>query len=78
MFVYKYKPIQHFISAASDSSVNTPKRFMNNVPEQSVYEQGQTPNMLGEAYRPIGKTDFEFKDFLNDSNKVEEVKCFNM
>lgn len=48
---------------------------MNNVSQRSVYQQGQTPNMLGEAYRPIGgKTDFQFKDFLNDDNKVEEVK----
>lgn len=47
---------------------------MNNAPPKSVYQQGQTPNMLGEAYRPIGKTNFQFKDFLNDENKVEEVK----
>lgn len=46
------------------------------MPPKSVYQQGQTPNMLGEAYRPIGKTDFKFKDFLNDENKVEEVKSF--
>lgn len=46
---------------------------MNNA-QKSVYQQGQTPNMLGEAYRPIGKTDFQFKDFLNDESKVEEVK----
>lgn len=47
---------------------------MNNVPQKSVYQQGQTPNMMGEAYQPIGKTDFQFKDFLNDEkNKVEEV-----
>lgn len=49
---------------------------MNNVPQKSVYQQGQTPNMLGEAYRPIGKTDFQFKDFLNDKIIVEEVKSF--
>lgn len=47
---------------------------MNNAPVKSVYQQGQTPNTLGEAYRPIGKTDFQFKDFLNDESKVEEVK----
>lgn len=46
---------------------------MNNA-QKSVYQQGQTPSMLGEAYRPIGKTDFQFKDFLNDESKVEEVK----
>jgi len=49
---------------------------MSNVPPKSVYQQGQTPNMLGEAYRPIGKANFQFKDFLNDQNKVEEVKSF--
>lgn len=48
---------------------------MNNAPQKSVYQQGQTPNMLGEAYQPIGKTDFQFKDFLDDKNKVEEVLC---
>jgi len=47
---------------------------MNNEPQTSVYQKGQTPNMLGEAYRPIGKTNFQFQDFLNDEkNKVEEV-----
>lgn len=50
---------------------------MSNVPHKSVYQQGQTPNMLGEAYLPIGKTDFQFKDFLNDHSKVEEVKYLN-
>jgi len=54
--------------------VDESQRLMNNVPPKSVYQQGQTPNTLGEAYRPIGKTDFQFKDFLNDENKVEEVK----
>jgi len=49
---------------------------MNNMPPKSVYQQGQNPNMLGEAYRPMGKTDFQFKDFLNDESKVEEVKSF--
>lgn len=49
---------------------------MNNVPQKSVYEQGVTPNTLGEAYRPIGKVDFQFKDFLNDESKVEEVNSF--
>lgn len=60
-------------SAASDISVKIPQRLMNNVPQKSVYQQGQTPNTLGEAYRPIGKTDFQFKNFLNDESKVEEV-----
>lgn len=56
--------------------VNASQRLMNNVPSKSVYQQGQTPNMLGEAYRPIGKTNFQFKDFLNEESKVEEVKSF--
>jgi len=60
--------------ASNDSMVNSSQRFMNNIPPKSVYQQGQTPNMLGEAYRPIGKTDFQFKDFLNDENKVEEAE----
>lgn len=51
---------------------------MNNEAPKSVYEQGQTPNMLGEAYRPIGKTNFQFKDFLNDESKVEEVKSLEL
>lgn len=59
--------------AVSDSSGITSQRLMNNVPEKSVYQQGQTPSTLGEAYRPMGKTDFQFKDFLNEG-KVEEVK----
>jgi len=46
---------------------------MNNVSPKSVYQQDQTPNMLGEAYRPIGTTNFQFKDFLNEESKVEEV-----
>jgi len=47
---------------------------MNNESQTSVYQKGQTPNMLGEAYRPIGKADFQFKDFLNDEKaNVEEV-----
>jgi len=54
--------------------INASQKLMNNVPSKSVYQQGETPNMLGEAYRPIGKTNFQFKDFLNDENKVEEVK----
>jgi len=56
--------------------VKVSQRLINNVPLKSVYQQGQTPNMLGEAYRPIGKTNFQFKDFLNDESKVEEVKSF--
>lgn len=51
----------------------TPQRIMGNFSQTSVYQQGKTPNMLGEAYRPIGKKEFEFKEFLNE-NKVEEVK----
>lgn len=57
----------------NDISSKAPQRFMNNEPQKSVYQQGHTPNTLGEAYRPIGKTDFQFKDFLNDESKVEEV-----
>lgn len=57
-----------------DAPDNGSQRLMNNVPQKSVYQQGQTPNTLGEAYRPIGKTGFQFKDFLNDESKVEEVK----
>lgn len=73
---------QSFISTAtttSDSSeVKPPQRLMNNVSQRSVYQPGQTPNMMGEAYRPIGKTDFQFKDFLNEGNKVEEVYWFKI
>jgi len=58
--------------------VKAPQRLMNNEAPKSVYEQGQTPNMLGEAYRPIGKTNFQFKDFLNDESKVEEVKSLEL
>ncbi|XP_022167135.1 dosage compensation regulator [Myzus persicae] len=66
----------NFISgpASNDSMVKAPGRLMNNEPPKSVYQQGQTPNMLGEAYRPIGKTDFQFKDFLNEESKVEEAE----
>jgi len=31
-------------------------------------------NMLGEAYQPVGKANFQFNDFLNDVSNVEEVK----
>lgn len=65
-------------AAANYISVKTPQRLMNNVPQKSVYQQGQTPNTLGEAYRPIGKTDFQFKDFLNDESKIEEVYKFKI
>lgn len=58
----------------NSSLIKPPGRLMNNIPQKSVYQQGQTPNMLGQAYQPIGKTDFQFKDFLNDQSKVEEVK----
>jgi len=64
--------------ASNDIIGNAPQRLMNNEPQKSVYQQGQTPNMLGEAYRPIGKTNFQFKDFLNDESKVEEVKSFKL
>ncbi|XP_060872355.1 dosage compensation regulator [Metopolophium dirhodum] len=64
--------------ASNDSMVNASQRLMNNVPPKSVYQQGQTPNMLGEAYRPIGKTNFQFKDFLNDENKVEEAESLDV
>lgn len=57
--------------------IQTPQRIVNNFPQKSVYQLGETPNMLGEAYRPIGKQEFEFKEFLND-NKVEEVKYFKL
>lgn len=51
---------------------------MNNESQTSVYQKGQTPNMLGEAYRPIGKADFQFKDFLNDEKaNVEEVDALS-
>ncbi|CAI6362148.1 unnamed protein product [Macrosiphum euphorbiae] len=70
----------NFISgpASNDSMVNASQRLMNNVPPKSVYQQGQTPNMLGEAYRPIGKANFQFKDFLNDQNKVEEAESLDV
>lgn len=55
--------------------IQTPQKVVKNCPQKSVYQQGETPNMLGEAYRPIGKQEFEFKEFLNE-NKVEEVKYF--
>ncbi|XP_029345786.1 dosage compensation regulator [Acyrthosiphon pisum] len=64
--------------ASNDSMVNASQRLMDNVPPKSVYQQGQTPNMLGEAYRPIGKTNFQFKDFLNDENKVEEAESLDV
>lgn len=32
--------------------------------------------MLDAAHRPIGKTNFQLKDFLIDKSKVEEVKSF--
>lgn len=60
--------------ASNDSTVNSSPRLMNNMPPKSVYQQGQNPNMLGEAYQPMGKTDFQFKDFLNDESKVEEAE----
>ncbi|XP_027854548.2 dosage compensation regulator isoform X1 [Aphis gossypii] len=59
---------------SNDSTVNSSPRLMNNMPPKSVYQQGQNPNMLGEAYLPMGKTDFQFKDFLNDESKVEEAE----
>jgi len=50
---------------------------MNNImPPKSVYQESQTPDMLGEAYRPMGKTDFQFKEFSNDESKVEDIKSF--
>ncbi|KAF0752625.1 dosage compensation regulator isoform X2 [Aphis craccivora] len=60
--------------ASNDSTVNSSPRLMNNMPPKSVYQQGQNPNILGEAYQPMGKTDFQFKDFLNDESKVEEAE----
>jgi len=47
---------------------------MNNLPPKSVYQEDETPNMLGEAYRPVGKAHFQSNDFLNDESNVEEVK----
>lgn len=48
---------------------------MSNESQTSVYQKGQTPSTLGEAYRPFGRTDFQFQDFLlnQEKSKVEEV-----
>ncbi|XP_050427766.1 dosage compensation regulator [Adelges cooleyi] len=62
-----------------NTSATFTSRLMSNIPERSVYQQGQTPNMLGEAYRPIGREDFQFKDFLlNQGQKVEEAESLDV
>ncbi|XP_050532289.1 ATP-dependent RNA helicase A protein [Daktulosphaira vitifoliae] len=61
--------------SSGNNVMNSSQQLLTNPPERSVYQYGQTPNTLGEAYRPIGKEDFQFKDFLaNQGQKVEEAE----
>eukprot|EP00102_Acyrthosiphon_pisum_P022829 XP_016660039.1 PREDICTED: dosage compensation regulator-like isoform X3 [Acyrthosiphon pisum] len=59
--------------ASNDLMVNASQKLMN-VPPKSVYQDHETPKMLGESYRPVGKANFQFNDFLNDENNVEEAE----
>jgi len=54
--------------------VDASQRLMNNVLLKSAYQENETPNMLGDAYRPNGNV--QFKNCLNDNSLVKKVKSF--
>ncbi|CAI6371263.1 unnamed protein product [Macrosiphum euphorbiae] len=61
--------------ASNDLMVDASQRLMNNVQPKSAYQENKTPNILGEAYRPVGKANFQFNDFLNDKSKTFRCEC---